>query len=627
MQLRFLPFFLSSGANPPRQIFAALIAMGLVIAGCRSGRVGSLSTPKQKFAGRPDSVAPSAVQPEAGLAASLDVIALPTSAQRVSPGREHASGILGAVSSAEGNATEVGLSVLKVGGNAVDAAVAVAFALGVTHPNAGNIGGGGFMVISTPQGQHYALDYREQAPGAAFANMYLDAKGRPTNQSTEGPLAAGIPGDVAGLGLAHERFGTLAWERLLAPAIALAKEGWVLDAFHAEDLDYGASQMRRLGFHQSAALFCGAQGKPLQAGDRFVQPALARTLETIAKKGWRSFYQGALAESIVQEQRALGGIWTLNDLKGYQAHWREPVVMQYRGYEVISMPPPSAGGVVLSQILHGSEQHALHRLDWDSPERAHLYAEVVRRAYVERNQRLGDPGYIDKDWKEMLDKAYVLRRMKGISKRKATPSKQLAPVVRVKESSQTTHFSVVDKNRLAVANTYTLNGNFGSKVALVNTGIVLNNEMDDFTVKVGEPNMFGLVQGAQNAIAPGKRMMSSMTPTIVKKGGKLRAVIGSPGGSTITTTVAQILLQLVDHERSLLEAVRAPRIHHQWLPDEVRVEKAIPASMRRALEKKGHRIDQVERIGHANCVEVGKDGKTLHAVADTHRDGGHAAAY
>lgn len=547
--------------------------------------------------------------------------------QALSPIQESAQGNHGAVSSAEGNASRVGLAILQAGGNAVDAAVAVAFALSVTHPNAGNIGGGGFMVISTPKGEHFALDYRERAPAASTANMFLDAKGKPTNLSTEGPLAAGIPGNVAGLGEAHRRFGRLKWHQVVEPAVRLAKQGWIMDSFHADDLAYGVEQMRRLGFAESAKLFSKADGSLLKTGDRFTQPALARTLATISAQGWQSFYQGSLAKTIVQEQRALGGIWSLQDFADYRPVWREPIVARYRGHEIISMPPPSAGGVVLAQILEGAEQYNSRDYKWDSPERAHLYAEIVRRAYVERNQRLGDPDYIDKSWKEMLGREYIRNRMKGISLNKATPSKNLGKAIKVKESTQTTHFSVVDADRLAVSNTFTLNGNFGAKVALLKTGVILNNEMDDFTVKVGEANMFGLVQGAQNAVAPGKRMMSSMTPTIVKKDGKLRAVLGSPGGSTITTTVAQILLQIVDHKRSLLEAVRAPRLHHQWLPDQISVEQKTPVALREALRKRGHEVMEWSRIGHANCIEQLPGERLLRAVADTQRDGGYAAAY
>lgn len=616
-----------SGVRSPLSLFAALIAVVLGSSGCRAGRVASADPSLNKPERINSAGSSQGVHTNKPKGRAIDQSALPPSADARSPIEEHAQGFQGAVSSAEGNASEVGLQVLRDGGNAVDAAVAVAFALGVTHPNAGNIGGGGFMIISTPQGEHYALDYREQAPGAAFADMYLDRNGKPTRKSTEGPLAAGIPGNVAGLGLAHERFGTLPWDRLLAPAIALAKKGWVLDSFHADDLEYGVTQMRRLGYEASADLFTAPDKRLLKAGERFFQPALARTLETIAQSGWKSFYQGELARTIVKEERALGGNWTTKDLKNYRAIWREPIVSDYRGLEIISMPPPSAGGVVLTQMLHGAEQHGLAQRDWDSAERAHLYAEITRRAYVERNQRLGDPDYIDKSWSEMLSRPYNQARMRDIAIDKATPSTQLAPAVQVQESAQTTHFSVVDRSHMAVANTYTLNGNFGAKVVLTKTGIILNNEMDDFTVKPGEPNMFGLVQGKQNAIAPGKRMMSSMTPTIVKKDGALRAVLGSPGGSTITTTVAQILMQIADGKRSLLQAVRAPRMHHQWLPDQLRVEEGVDPQVLKTLESYGHKVRVGKRIGHANCIEIGPDGKTIHAVADTRRDGGHAVAY
>ncbi|MEM9489231.1 MAG: gamma-glutamyltransferase, partial [Myxococcota bacterium] len=529
-----------------------------------------------------------------------------------------AVGKRGAVASAEANATDIGLAVLKRGGNAVDAAVAVAFALGVTHPTAGNIGGGGFMVIRFPDGRSVAIDYRETAPGKAHRDMYLDAKGEVTQDSRTGPRAAGIPGVVAGLAMAHKKYGKLPWKDLVTPAVALARDGWKLDRFHAEDLGWGTQRMVDLtatakvkmpgsalakGYAATLATFRRPDGSPYKTGDLWKQPELARTLQAIADGGRDAFYRGPLAADMAAKVQAMGGIWTAEDLAGYRALERKPLVFDYRGHQIVTMPPPSAGGVVLRHILAASEVLELPKLDWDSPDRVHLYVEALRRIYADRNFLLGDPGFVEIPMEKLLNVAYMKERMSDVNRTRATPSSKVGTGVQYNESPQTTHFSVIDSSGLAVSNTFTLNGGFGAKLQIPGTGVTLNNEMDDFTAKVGAPNMFGLIQGPQNSIAPGKRMLSSMTPTIVVKDGKVRAIVGSPGGPTITTTVAQIVMQLIDHKRTMRQAVAAPRVHHQWLPDMIWHE-PLPDNVGKVLAERGHASRQRGSIGHANCIEV-----------------------
>jgi gamma-glutamyltranspeptidase/glutathione hydrolase len=560
----------------------------------------------------------------------------------VKDGEDTAVGVHGAVTSSEANASEIGVEILKRGGNAVDAAVAVGFALGVTHPTAGNIGGGGFLVIRLPDGKSMAIDYREMAPGKAHRDMYLDAAGNVTTDSRLGPRAAGIPGVVRGLARAHTLYGTLPWADLVMPSVKLAREGWPLDQHHADDLKWGAERMaqyakeveqKQPGSPLAAAMaytlatFRKPDGTFYQTGEVWKQPDLAATLELIAKEGPEVFYRGPLAEKMAREVEAMGGIWTAQDLAGYKVVERPPLVFTYHGHEIITMPPPSAGGVVLRQILAASDVLGLAKLDWNSDARMHLYVEALRRIYADRNLLLGDPDFVDIPMQTLLDVSYMQKRMADIDPARATPSSEIRAGVELRESTQTTHFSVVDTSRMAVANTYTLNGGFGAKVQIPGTGVTLNNEMDDFTAKVGSPNMFGLVQGPQNSVAPGKRMLSSMTPTIVVKDGALRAVAGSPGGPTITTTVAQILLQVIDHGRTISEAVRAPRMHHQWLPDAITTEPELDPADKAALEQRGHQMRVWDGIGHANCIEIEPATGGVRAVADVARGGGKAVAY
>jgi gamma-glutamyltranspeptidase/glutathione hydrolase len=551
-----------------------------------------------------------------------------------------ASGRQGAVASAEANASDIGIAILKRGGNAVDAAVAVAFALGVTHPTAGNIGGGGFMVIRLPDGTSTAIDYREMAPAAATRDMYLDAQGTPTLDSRLGPRAAGIPGVVRGLEYAHRKYGKLPWRELVQPAIVLARDGVVLDAFHAREMaavtramiDYAArvpSKNAALREAMVATLrtFRKADGSTYATGDTWRQPRLAGTLEAIAAGGADAFYRGPFARTLARRVAAMGGIWTAADLAAYKAIEREPIRFSYHGHDVITMPPPSGGGITLRQILAASDALHLERLDWDSVDRIHLYVEALRRIYADSTQLLGDPGFVDIPLTTLLDAGYIPKRMADIDRARATPSSAIKSGVASTEHLETTHFSVVDRAGMAVANTFTLNGGFGAKVQVPGTGVTLNNEMDDFTAKVGAPNMFGLVMGAQNGIQPGKRMLSSMTPTIVVKDGRLRAVVGSPGGPTIITTVAQIVMQVIDHQRPLADAVGAARVHHQWMPDAISYEPELPGATVAALKEKGHALRVRTHIGVANCIEVDPKTGALVAVADVKRDGGKAAAY
>ncbi len=594
----------------------AVLALSLATVGCEP-KEGSSPGPTPPVTDAPVGDRPATAEPSA-----RSMPEGPADAPRI------ALGTHGAVTSAEAAASEVGLDILKKGGNAVDAAVGVGFALAVTHPSAGNLGGGGFMVIRTADGKVAAIDYREAAPGKAHRDMYLDKKGEPTRERLDGPLAAGIPGTPAGLALAHEKFGTLPWKDVVMPAVALARDGHTLDSFHAEDLARGAERMKSIGEEASAAHYLQADGSVYEVGDTWTQPELATTLQAIADGGAKAFYEGPLAERMAAEVTKAGGIWQAKDLAAYEAKAREPIVFDYRGYEIITMPPPSAGGVVLRQILAASEVLKMNEHPWRSPQEVHLYVEATRRTYADRNLLLADPDFVPLPMDKLLDVSYVTQRVADIDPNKATPSSEIGAGIPVgKESHQTTHFSVVDVDGNAVSNTYTLNLGFGAKYVIPGTGVLLNNEMDDFAVKPGTANVFGLVQGEVNKIEPGKRMLSSMTPTIVAKDGELRAVVGTPGGPTITTTVAQIVRAVVDYGLTIDEAVESPRIHHQWLPDQIWTEDRIDPELQKALEAKGHEVRKRGSMGHANCIEVDPKTRGFRAIADVSRDGGSAVAY
>jgi gamma-glutamyltranspeptidase/glutathione hydrolase len=537
-----------------------------------------------------------------------------------------ALGAHGAVASQERLATQVGIAILRKGGNAIDAAIAVGFALAATHPPAGNIGGGGFMLVRLATGSAVALDFRETAPSAASRDMFLDAKGNPTNESIDGPRGAGIPGTVSGFAVAHRRFGTLPWRDVVMPAVALARAHEV-DAFEAKNLERGREAILKAGFPASRRSYEKPDGSAFAAGDRWSQPELAETLSAVADDP-SAFYRGPLAAKLVRGVREAGGIWTEADLAGYATIEREPMRFAYRGHELVTMPLPSAGGIVMRQILHGCEVLDLARLPWHSVDEVHAYAEVARRAFADRNALLGDPAFVSAPVATLTDPAYIAKRMADIDPAHATPSSHIGPgLTATRESHETTHFSVVDEQGNAVSTTYTLNASFGAKFVVPGTGVLLNDEMDDFSVKPGAANLYGLVQSEPNAIAPGKRMLSSMTPTIVVKDGEVRAVLGSPGGPTITTTVVQLVRDLLDYGMPLDAAVAAPRIHHQWLPDRITTERTLADDLVRALEARGHTIERRERIGNANVLEVDPRTRGFRAVADVDRGGAAALAY
>jgi len=508
------------------------------------------------------------------------------------------------VVSAHRLASQVGVEVLRRGGNAIDAAVAVGYALAVVYPVAGNLGGGGFMTIRLADGRATFFDFRETAPGAATETMYLDALGSPMpGASTLGHLAVGVPGSVAGLEHARAHYGTQTREALLAPAIALARDGFVLTD---GDVELFALANAELARDPAAAAIFLQEGKPLPAGARLVQADLAATLRAIAKNGADGFYRGPVAAELVRASRAGGGILSIEDLAGYRVRERVPVACDYRGYRIVSAPPPSSGGVTLCLALNVLEGYPLATWGRDSVDYVHTVAEVLRLAFVDRNTRLGDPDFVANPVEELLDEDYAATLRSRIDPDRAAVSVDLMPPTTLGERPQTTHYSVIDAQGNAVSVTTTLNGAFGAKVVGGSTGVLLNNEMDDFTIKPGVPNLFGLVQGRANAVAPGKRPLSSMSPSIVTRDGRPLLVIGSPGGPRIITTVLQVILNVIDHGMDVAAAIAAPRLHHQWLPDTLFVEPGrLTAATRAVLEQRGHRIEEGRPWGHAAGILVG----------------------
>ena len=484
-------------------------------------------------------------------------------------------------------ATQAGVEILKQGGNAIDAAVAVAFALEVVLPDAGNIGGGGFIVHRSAAGEVLALDYREAAPAAATHDMYLDSAGNVTENSLVGHMASGVPGSVAGLYTAWKRLGSLPWPVLLAPAIRLAN-GHVVDSARSRDITNDRELLAQ--FPASRAQFLPNDSAP-PPGKLWQQPDLARTLQLLSDSGPDVFYRGQIADLIVAEMQrgGGGGLITRNDLRAYRAKWRTPVELTYRGYTIYSMPPPSSGGVTMGEILNILEGYdTIPALG--TPAYEHLLAEAMRRAFMDRNHWLGDPDFVQMPIERLLSKSYGASLRSEIDLQHATPT---PPSVTTGGGVHTTHYSIVDAKGNAASVTTTLNGGFGSGVTVTGAGFLLNNEMDDFTSAPGKPNMYGLVQGEANAIAPGKRMLSAMTPSIVlDRNGKLLLVVGTPGGPTIITTVAQVILNVLDQRMSLADAVAAPRIHHQALPDVLHYERdGLSEATVRALEMMGHRME------------------------------------
>ncbi len=510
----------------------------------------------------------------------------------------------GMVVSAQHLASRVGVEVLKNGGNAVDAAVAVGYALAVVYPAAGNLGGGGFMTIQLADGRKTFLDFREKAPLAATADMYLDKDGNVIKGlSTKGHLAVGVPGSVSGLEYAREKYGTRARATLLAPSIQLADKGFVLDQ---GDIDLLTTATQAFQEDAPTAAIFLRKGQPFKAGDRLVQKDLARTLRAVSSKGTDGFYKGWVAQAIAASSKAGNGILTLEDLAQYKTRELAPVECDYRGYRVVSAPPPSSGGVVICQMLNILEAYPLKDLGWNSAQGSHYMIEAMRHAYVDRNSYLGDPDFIKNPLDRLLDKAYAEKIRAVIDPKKAGVSKDIKPGVAPHEGSNTTHYSIADKWGNAVAVTYTLNDWFGAKVTAAKTGVLLNDEMDDFTAKIGVPNLYGLVQGEANKIEPGKRPLSSMSPTIVSRDGKPVLVVGTPGGSRIITAVLQTLVNTIDHGMNVQEAVDAPRFHQQWLPDLTNVETfAFSADTHKLLVDMGHNLGKPQPANHLAAIIIG----------------------
>jgi gamma-glutamyltranspeptidase/glutathione hydrolase len=518
--------------------------------------------------------------------------------------REPARARRAMVVSTERHATAIGVEVLRKGGNAVDAAVAVGLALSVTHPAAGSLGGGGFMLIRLADGRSTFIDFRERAPAAAARTMYLDSEGKPTADSVVGYRASGVPGSSRGYALALERFGTWRWAKVVEPAIRLAKKGFSVTYQFAQDL---RDNERLALFPESKRIFLRG-GNYLQPGDVLRQPELAATLRRLAKKGPDELYTGETARRLAADMQRNGGLITLQDLAEYRAVERRPAEGSYRGYEILGAPPPSSGSGVI-QMLNMLEGSGYEKDGPGSAAAIHYVAEAMRRFFADRAEYYADGDFVDVPLEKLLSKDYARERRSTIDPERATPSLEVRAGLQLgRESTETTHYSVVDQHGNAAAVTYTINGWYGSGVTAAGTGIVLNNEMDDFTAKPGEPNMFGLLQSERNAIEPGKRPLSAMSPTIVSRDGKLVLVVGSPGGPTIINTVLQVVTDVLDFGMNLQQAVDFPRFHHQWMPDELRMESyGFSPDTLELLRKRGHQIRLVESMGRVMAIQVGED--------------------
>ncbi|MEY4475611.1 MAG: hypothetical protein RL248_1378 [Pseudomonadota bacterium] len=505
-------------------------------------------------------------------------------------------------------ASQIGTDILKMGGNAVDAAVAVGYAQAVVNPCCGNIGGGGFMTIHLADGTDTFINFRETAPAAASADMYLDKEGKVTKDaSLYGYLAAGVPGTVLGMDSAQKKYGKLTRQQVMAPAIKLAREGFVLTRADTDILDTTVKRFRQ--DPESARIFLRKNGEALQPGDRLVQTDLADTLAAISEKGPNAFYQGKIPQAVEAAAKKSGGILTATDFANYKITETAPITCSYRGYKFVSSPPPSSGGVTLCETLNVLEGYDLKNMGFNSAAYIHTLTEAMRHAYMDRNTFLGDPEFVKNPIDRLLSKSYAADIRKQIIANKATPSVEVQPGMQPHEKPETTHYSIVDHEGNAVSTTYTVNGRFGAVVIAPGTGFFLNDEMDDFTVKVGEQNMYGLVQGTTNAIAPGKRPLSSMSPTLVTKDGKIFMVLGSPGGSRIITITLQTALNVIDHGMAPQEAVDAPRIHHQWLPDEVYYEqRGISFDSISLLKTMGYKMVEQSPWGAAELILVGLAG-------------------
>lgn len=521
------------------------------------------------------------------------------------------------VAAAEKHATQVGVDVMRNGGNAIDAAVAVGLALAVTEPNAGNLGGGGFMLIRLADGRSTFIDFREKAPGTAHRDMYLDANGNPTQDSVFGYRAVGVPGTVRGLALALHKYGTHTWQSMVEPAEKLARDGFLLSWELAQSLKNNKFLPE---FKESTRIFLN-NGNPFQFGAVLRQFDLANTLKRIGDNGPDEFYTGKTAQLIAADMKNNGGLITAEDLAAYTPVERQPVTGTYRDYKILSAPPPSSGGAGVIQILNILESFDLARLGPGSSASIHLTAEAMRRFFADRARFFGDTDFVGIPLKGMLSKQYAAMRGKNIKPSKSTPSVEVGNSdPSGYESDETTHYSIVDSAGNAVAVTYTLNRGFGSGVTAKGTGILLNNEMDDFTAKPGSPNTYGLLQSKNNAISPGKRPLSAMTPTIVLEKGRLRLVLGAQGGPTIITSVVQVILDVIEYGMNIQQAVNYPRFHHQWMPDLLYMEShGSSADTRRVLESFGHRLNQNRSLGHITAIEVGSE--ILMGATDSRSEG------
>ena len=522
----------------------------------------------------------------------------------------------GLVVSAHPLASEAGAKVMKMGGNAFDAVIATQYALAVVYPQAGNIGGGGFLVGVKSNGEKFTIDFRETAPAKASRDMYLDKKGNAnTDLSQNGRLAVGIPGSVAGF-YATLKHAKLPMAKLIQPAIDLAEQGFAITEKEANLLN---NQMQYFNEHNKIQTVFQKKNKWKQ-GDILIQKDLAETLKLIQKNGAKGFYEGKTAELIVAEMKHGNGIITLNDLKNYKVAERKPIVFDYKGNEIVSMPLPSSGGILLAQMLKMAGYENLEKYQQNSTEAVQIMVEAERRAFADRAEFMGDPDFITDKTSMLISDEYLRNRWKSFNKNLATPSAEVGKIIsQPKESTETTHISVIDKEGNAVAVTTTLNGLYGSKVVVSGAGFFLNNEMDDFSVKPGVPNMFGAVGGEANSIKPGKRMLSSMTPTIVMKNGKPFIIVGTPGGTTIPTSVYQSIVNVIDFKLSPGMTVNAPKFHHQWLPESVMVENHFPETTLQNLEKKNYKIERVPQIGRTEMIVIDERGNAV-AVADGRGD-------
>ncbi len=523
----------------------------------------------------------------------------------------------GMVVSAHPEASLIGVGVLKKGGNAIDAAVATQFALAVCYPAAGNIGGGGLAVIRMADGTADALDFREKAPGKASRDMYLDENGDPVEGlSTDTGMASGVPGSVAGAIEMHRKYGSIGFEEVIQPAIDLARKGFPL----TEDQARSLNAMRKVFLERNDNPVAFTLNNEWHEGDILIQPELASTLELIRDKGTGGFYKGEVAEMIVRQMESSGGLVSLSDLENYSAVWRTPVIAPFDKYTIISMPPPSSGGIALIQLLGMISDYPVSDWGFHSDSAVHLMVEAERRVYADRSEYLGDPDFVDIPVNKLIDRDYLKYRMRDFDPGHSTDSKDIGAGDINYESEETTHFSVVDGDGNAVSVTTTLNGGYGNSIVVGGAGFLMNNEMDDFSVKPGVPNIYGLVGGDANAIEPGKRMLSSMTPTIVERNDSLFMVVGSPGGSTIITSVFQTILNVTDFSMDMQQAVDAGRFHHQWLPDYISYEKgALDSLLIRSLISRGHTLRQRSSIGRVDAIRVLADGR-LEAGADSRGD-------